>query len=91
MSLGYNVDKGTLDMKLADAVMSVRSALAKVESIAAWLANHPSDGTDPLTQEPFNYTTDEAYVIRVYFESVEALRVGNPSLSGLGRKMTGLE
>lgn len=92
MTLGYEVNKGTLDMKVADAVMSVRNALDKVEAVAAWLANHPAvDSVDPLTEPPFGYTADEAYVIRVYFESVESLRVNNQNISDIGRKMTGLE
>lgn len=92
MGLGLDVSKPVLDMSVAQAVLELRRALDKHEGIAAWLANHPViDGTDPLTTDPFGYTADEAYVLRVYFEGVDAIRVANPNLIATGRKMTGLE
>lgn len=92
MGLGLEVTKQSLDMSAAQAVLDLRRALDKHESIAAWLANHPViDGTDPLTTDPFGYTADEAYAIRMYFEGVENIRVDNPNLISVGRKMTGLE
>jgi len=91
MGLGLTVDKPTLDMKAAQAVLELRSALNKHEAIAAWLANHPVvEAVDPLIAE-FSYNADEAYALRLYFEGVEAIRVGNPNLIAVGRKMTGLE
>jgi len=92
MGLGLEVNKPVLDMKAAQAVLELRSALDKHEAIAAWLANHPVvDGTDPLTTGDFNYTADEAYALRLYFEGVDGIRVNNPNLISTGRKMTGLE
>lgn len=91
MGLGLNVDKPTFDMKAAQAVLELRSALNKHEAIASWLANHPIvDAVDPLVTE-FGYNADEAYAIRLYFEGVENLRVNNTNLTSVGRKMTGLE
>jgi hypothetical protein len=92
MGLGLEVNKGILDVKAAQAVLELRSALDKHEAIAAWLANHPVvEGVDPLTSAEFGYNADEAYAIRLYFEGVDALRVNNPNLIAVGRKMTGLE
>lgn len=92
MGLGLEVTKPVLDMQAAQAVLDLRRALDKHEAIAAWLANHPVvEGVDPLTTEPFGYTTDEAYAIRLYFEGVENIRANNPGLIDVGRKMTGLE
>lgn len=91
MGLGLEVSKPVLDMKAAQAVLGLRSALDSHETIAAWLANHPVvSGTDPLIAD-FGYNTDEAYVLRFYFEGVEAIRTANPNLISTGRKMTGLE
>lgn len=91
MALGMEVSKGILDMKASEAVLQLRSALDKAEAIAKWLANSPKVGTvDPLVTE-FNYTEDEAYVLRVFFESVDGIRISNSSLIDIGRKMTGLE
>ena len=91
MGLGLEVTKQVLDMKAAQAVLELRSALDKTEAITAWLANHPVvEGTDPLIAD-FGYTTDEAYALRMYFEGVDAIRVNNPNLISTGRKMTGLE
>lgn len=92
MTLGIEVTKQMLDAKVAQAVISVRSALEKVQAIQAWLVNQPVvDNVDPLTQAPFDYTADEAYAIRLYFGSVDSIRTNNASISDVGRKMTGLE
>jgi hypothetical protein len=92
MALGYNVDKGTLDMKAASTVLQLRQAFDNVEAIAAWLGNHPSNGgNDPLTGEGFGYSADEAYVLRSFFETMEGVRTSNAAVFETGRKMTGLE
>lgn len=91
MGLGLEVTKQSLDMSAAQAVLELRKALDKHESIAAWLSNQPVvNGVDPLIAE-FGYNTDEAYALRMYFEGVENIRVNNPNLISTGRKMTGLE
>lgn len=91
MALGLEVNKGILDIKAAQAVLEMRSALDKTEAIAKWLANHPVVNTeDPLVID-FGYTADEAYALRLYFESVDAIRTNNTTLIDIGRKMTGLE
>jgi hypothetical protein len=91
MGLGLEVSKQGLDMSVAQAVLDLRRALDKHESIAAWLANHPKTETnEPLVSE-FGYTDDEAYALRMYFEGVDAIRINNPNLIAVGRKMTGLE
>ncbi|QJD49744.1 hypothetical protein SEA_CLUBPENGUIN_20 [Streptomyces phage ClubPenguin] len=93
MTIGFDVNKNTLDMKAAQAVLAVRSAFEQVETITKWLANHPNDGTnpDPLTLEPFLYTADEAYAMRNYFETFDGVRTANAATFDAGRKMTGLE
>jgi hypothetical protein len=92
MTLGIEVTKPVLDSKMAQAVIAMRAALEKVETIQAWLANHPVvDGVDPLVEEPFDYNVDEAYAIRLYFGSVDSIRTNNVNISDIGRKMTGLE
>lgn len=92
MALGVEVTKFALDAKCAQAVIAVRSALEKVETVQAWLANHPVvDNVDPLTEDPFGYTEDEAYAMRLYFGTVDGIRTGNANISDIGRKMTGLE
>jgi hypothetical protein len=91
MGLGLEVSKQSLDMTAAQAVLDLRRALDKHESIASWLSNQPVvDGVDPLIEQ-FGYSVDEAYALRMYFEGVENIRVNNPSLISVGRKMTGLE
>ena len=92
MTVGIDVTKPMLDAKVAQAVISVRNALEKVETIQAWLANHPvEDGVDPLMAEPFGYTEDEVYAMRLYFGTVDGIRTNNTNIADTGRKMTGLE
>lgn len=92
MTLGIEVTKPALDAKCAQAVLAMRSALEKVEAIQAWLGNHPVvDNVDPLTTEPYSYSADEAYAMRLYFGTVDGIRTSNTAMSDVGRKMTGLE
>lgn len=93
MTLGFDVNKGTLDMKAAQAVLSLRSAFEQVETVTKWLANHPNDGTnpDPLTEDPFGYSADEAYALRSFFETFDGVRTANQAAFDIGRTMTGLE
>ncbi|AWN05885.1 hypothetical protein SEA_CRICKO_19 [Streptomyces phage CricKo] len=92
MGLGYEVNKPILDGKAGEAVLQLRSALDKVEAIATWLANNPVvNEVDPLWSDPFNYTADESYALRMYFSSVDQIRTQNGTLMAVGRKMTGLE
>jgi hypothetical protein len=91
MALGYEVNKGVLNMKAAQAALMLRSAFEQIESIAKWLENHPAgNGPDPLVAE-FEFTSDEAYALRIYFETFDDVRVANESTFNVGRKMTGLE
>lgn len=92
--LGYEVNKSIIDAKSAEAVLSIRSAFDQVETFSKWLANNPNPGpdstTDPLVVT-YEYTADEAYALRLYFETLENLRTTNSSTFDVGRKMTGLE
>ncbi|QPX71458.1 hypothetical protein SscP1EGY_63 [Streptomyces phage SscP1EGY] len=92
MGLGLEVSKPVLDTKAAQTVLGLREAFDDVETIAVWLANHPViEGTDPLTVEPFGYTTDEAYALRFFFETFNSVKNANAAAFDAGRKMTGLE
>lgn len=93
MSLGFDVTKPMLDAKVAQAALQLRSAFEHIETITMWLANHPNNGTDPdpLTLEPFSYSVDEAYAMRLYFTTFDGVRTTNQSTFDVGRKMTGLE
>jgi hypothetical protein len=93
MALGFDVTKQMLDMKVAQAALQLRSAFEHIETINVWLSNHPNDGTnpDPLTLEPFGYSSDEAYAMRLYFQTFDGVRTANQSTFDVGRKMTGLE
>jgi hypothetical protein len=92
MALGLEVTKPVLDNKVAQAVLGLREAFESVETIAAWLANHPVlEGADPLTTEPYGYSADEAYALRFFFETFNAVKSANTNAFNAGRKMTGLD
>lgn len=92
MSIGIEVNKQILDLKAAQAVLGLREAFDDVEAIAKWLSIHPVvEGADPLTEDPFNYTADEAYALRFFFETFNAVKNANTNAFEAGRKMTGLE
>jgi len=92
--LGYPVDPNSLNMKASQIALSLRTVFAQVDSFAGWLANHPVvNNVDPLTAEPYNFTQDEAYLLRVYFEGWQnfAVSQSGQELFTNGRKLTGLE
>lgn len=89
--LGQEVQTHTINYKSSETVLDLRRAFDKVEILAKWLANQQVvAGNDPLVTV-FNYTADEAYLLRTTFEQLEALRLGNLSLFETARKLTGLE
>lgn len=91
MSLGYYVDQNTLNSKAGQTVMALRTAFDQVQAVAVWLSNHPVvNGVDPLISE-FNYTQDEAYVLRLFFNTFNTVRTDNAETFNIGRKITGLE
>lgn len=92
MPIGIEVNKQTLDVKVAQTVIRLREAFEDVETINTWLTNHPVvEGTDPLTVEPYNYNADEVYALRVFFETFASVKSANLAAFEAGRKMTGLE
>lgn len=91
MGLGLEVNKNVLDMKAAQAVLELRVAFDKIENIAKWLANHPSDATNEPLVTNFGYNADEAYALRLFFETFNTIRINNASMFDTGRKITGLE
>lgn len=88
---GYQVSRSVLDSKAAQAVLNLRGSFREVENIAGWLANNPVvEGDDPLVTV-YEYTEDEAYILRIFFESMNNVRISNASIFEIGRKLTGLE
>lgn len=88
--VGTSVNKDTIDVRSAEAVLELRSAFRKVENVAKWLANQidTAEG-DPLLA--LGYNADEAYLLRTTFEQLEAMRTSNTALWDQARKLTGLE
>lgn len=102
---GANVTRNDLDYAISQAVIDIRQAFRKVDSIATFLNNHPANdnpdldllkaplpnaGTPDATGTGFGYTDDEAYLIRIVFEQLSALRTNALPTLDLGRKLTGL-
>jgi len=91
---GLKVTREALDTRMAEAILSVREAVAKIETINAFLATVPKGETlDPLTDPDglYKYNDDEAYLIRFLFESLHTVRPEVDPLLEQGRKLTGLE
>lgn len=92
---GLQVSRALLDMKAAEAVLAIRDAMSKINTIVKFLDFVPNtaDTPDPLTLEPFNYTADEAYLIRVVFQEFGTLSISADLNANLdqARRLTGLE
>ena len=92
---GLKVTRELLDMRSAEAILAVREAVAKIETINAFLATVPSggEGGDPLTdpEGAFKYNEDEAYLMRYLFEQLHTVRPQVDPILEAGRKLTGLE
>jgi len=91
---GSPVDRNLLDAKASEAVVSVRNAFRKVETLQTFLANNPipdnGAGVDPLVDD-FGYNTDEAYLLRLVFGDLYYLNDNINTIMRNGRKLTGLE
>jgi hypothetical protein len=91
MALGYEVSKPVLDSKAAQALLQLREAFENVEAVSKFLANNPSDGqVEPLVTV-YGYTVDEAYSLRLVFETFETIRINSLPTFEIARKVTGLE
>lgn len=88
---GVEVNRQMLDLKMSQALLDLREAYDKVRIVAKWLANHPAPGADPIQDAPFDYTVDEAYAIRLVFETLETSRVNLASTFDVATQLTGLE
>ena len=87
---GFQVGKDLLDQKAGEAVLALRSAFARAETVAAWLADTPvtSEG-DPLITE-FGYSADEAYLLRSTFQELGDVAENTAPIMVVARKLTGL-
>ena len=104
---GREVTRIDLDARMSDSLVSLRTAVSKLENINEFLATIPvgEDGVDPLTistelpdpMDPssalgrFGYTEEEAELIRKVFGSLLALRTELQPVLKMSRKLTGLE
>lgn len=87
---GIEVTKSVIDTRVAEAVLALRLAFDKIENVAKFLANNPNGETDPLISV-YGYSADDAYLIRLVFESFESTRVNNATMFDTSRKLTGLD
>lgn len=88
---GNEVNRSVIDIRTGEAVLSLRAAFDRVENVAKFLANNPSDGANDPLITTFGYTADEAYVIRLVFQSFESIRISNANTFDIARKLTGLD
>ena len=88
---GSKVTRKIMDDKSSEAILTLRIGFDRTENVAKWLANNPDAGQgDPLVTD-LEYTVDEAYLIRLVFQNLEALRTANEANFELARKLTGLD
>lgn len=98
MSVGYPVDKGTLDMTAANAAVQLRNAFGPINIVNQFLLNNPVvDGVDPLLTSTAmgypdsGYSTGDLTTLRTYFSTFAALYTANMETFELGSELTGLQ
>lgn len=90
MTVGYDVSKGQLDIRVGEAAVDLRRALDKVERIKLYLDDHPGyDATSDLVG--LGYTEDEAYLLQDVFMKLDTIRTTHADALATARKLTGLE
>jgi hypothetical protein len=89
---GLEVSRQGIDQKIGSSLLTLRAGLDQCETVAIWLANTPapSPEEDPLVVD-FEYSEDEAYLIRLVFQQISDLRTSAAALDANARKLTGLE
>jgi hypothetical protein len=92
VSLGYTVDKGTLDAKAAQAALELRAAFEKSNIIANYLALFPftAPAPDPIIAN-LGYTADEAAALRTVFSGFDSAYTTLAFNFATARQITGLE
>lgn len=86
----YTVDRSAIDDAAGTAIVSLREAASLIDRIAATLANIPIvDGVDNLTTR-HEYTVDEAYRLRLVFETLKTKTDEMSSIMEIARALTGL-
>lgn len=86
---GFAVTRDQLDPAAAEAVLAVRTAFDRVEVVANWLGDSSSASGDILEVE-FGYSREEAYLLRLVFEQLNAARLAAADTMVIARKLTGL-
>lgn len=88
---GIEVSRQGIDSKVGDALLQLRSALDKSYSVNQFFVNNPVvNGEDPLVTV-YGYDEDEAYLLRLVFEGIAAIKASSSALEENARKLTGLE
>jgi len=88
---GMAVTRDSIDFKTAQAILDLRSAFEKVRHIQQFLVNSPVVNTvDPLVGT-YNYSVDDAYAIRLIFQTFNQVRTDQDSMFVIASKLTGLE
>lgn len=88
---GLAVSREAIDTKTGQTVLTLRAAFDQVKNISQFLANNPNDGTNDPLIDTYGYTIDEAYMIRLVFQDLEAIRTNNASTFDIASKLTGLD
>lgn len=90
MTVGFVVDKGSLDSRVGEAARNLAVTLASIRKIKLWLDDNPGyDATSDLVA--LGYTEDEAYLLHTVFTQLDEIRTTHADALALARKLTGLE
>ena len=88
---GVYVGREVIDQKVGQAILHLRFAFEEISHINDFLSNNPSvNNVDPLTGT-FNYTADEAYALRLVFQTLNQVHTDQAAIFATASKFTGLE
>lgn len=88
---GATVTRADIDYAAVQAVLLLREALATTERLANFLADlAPVDDVDALIAE-YEYTEDEAYLLRSVFQQFGSLSAAAAPTFLYARELTGLQ
>jgi len=87
---GISVTKDTLDFQAGETVVALRDAYVLVQRMAAFISDQQAtEDSDPLV-DTYGYTKDEAYMLRMVFENLDASYEDIADVMQIARKLTGL-
>jgi hypothetical protein len=89
MPAGLTVNVSQLNQRAGSIALALKEAYEDAVDLNNWLLNLTGE-PDPLTQEPYNMTADDAYILRTAFADLAYMKTSAFDSSATVKKLWGI-